>query len=178
MSSRTFSHPHRRYAYTNRRRAVNVCASRGLQRGAFLLEALIGILIFAFGVLGIVGLQAQSLRFTNETQYRAEAVYLANSLISSMWGDDLATLEARYDKDTAGAGYVAFKNQVLSLPGASISGNEPDVQVNNAADPTPPSRDSAVIHVTIYWQLPGESTRHQYSTIGVVGKNCSTLVAC
>jgi type IV pilus assembly protein PilV len=176
MTSATFPQSRRRYAHANR--AVRIGGRRGRQHGAFLLEALIGILIFAFGVLGIVGLQAQSLRFTNETQYRAEAIYLANSLISSMWGDDLATLEARYDKDTAGTGYVAFKNQVLSLPGASISGNEPDVQVNNPADPAPPSRDSAVIHVTIYWQLPGESTRHQYSTLGVVGKNCSTLVAC
>jgi type IV pilus assembly protein PilV len=148
------------------------------QRGAFLLEALIGILIFSFGVLGIVGLQAQSLRFTNDTQYRAEAVYLANALISQMWADDLIQLEARYDKDMNGAGYQAFKAQVDALPGATIAGNEPDVQVNNPADPAPPSRDSAMIHVTVYWQLPGESTRHQYSTIGVVGKNCASLVAC
>jgi len=34
---------------------------RRSQQGAFLLEALIGILIFSLGVLGIVGLQAQAI---------------------------------------------------------------------------------------------------------------------
>jgi type IV pilus assembly protein PilV len=62
------------------------------QSGGFLLEALIGVLIFSFGILGIVGLQAQSLRHTGDAEYRAEATYFANSLISQMWTDDPAVL--------------------------------------------------------------------------------------
>ena len=67
---------------------------RQRQRGAYLLEALIGILIFSFGILGIVGLQAQAIRFTNDSEYRAEAVYLANSLISQMWTENQALLQS------------------------------------------------------------------------------------
>ena len=73
------------------------------QRGAFLLEALVALLIMAFGILGIVGLQAQSMRVTNDSEYRAEAVYLANSLVGKMWADDLASLKATYDSSGAGA---------------------------------------------------------------------------
>ncbi len=82
---------------------------RATQNGSFLLEALIGILIFSFGILGIVGLQAQSLRNTGDSEYRAEATYLANSLISKMWADDQSTLQAKYDSTVgSGQGYIDF----------------------------------------------------------------------
>jgi type IV pilus assembly protein PilV len=45
---------------------------RHTQTGAFLLEALIGILIFSLGILGIVGLQARAIRFTNDAEYLAD----------------------------------------------------------------------------------------------------------
>src|ERR1700686_5937455 len=74
------------------------------QRGAFLLEALIGILIFSLGVLGIVGLQARAIRFTNDAEFRAEAMYLANSLISQMWTDNRALLKTKYKSTVGGRG--------------------------------------------------------------------------
>ena len=73
-----------------------IAAPKRTQRGSFLLEALIGILVFSFGVLGLVGLQAQSIRHINDAQYRAEAVYLAQSLVAKMWADDPAKLAANY----------------------------------------------------------------------------------
>src|SRR3984893_9250144 len=79
------------------------------QSGAFLLEALIGILIFSLGVLGIVGLQARAIRFTNDAEFRAEAMYLASSLISQMWTDNRALLKTKYDSTVAGARYTVFK---------------------------------------------------------------------
>ncbi len=136
------------------------------QGGSFLLEALIGILIFSFGVLGLVGLQAQSMRHIADAQYRGEAVYLANSLVSRMWSDDPATLAAKYQ--SGGAGYNALLEMVKTLPGASDKGNEPDVIV--AAGP---SVSSSLVTVTIYWVPPGEAiaNRHNYTTMAVVGLN-------
>src|SRR5437762_14185861 len=91
------------------------------QRGAYLLEALIGILSFSLGILGIVGLQAQAIRFTNDAEFRAEAVYLANSLISQMWADDRRTLKANYDSAVGGPKYTQFKADVNNrLHGATI----------------------------------------------------------
>ena len=62
-------------------------APRG-QSGAFLLEALVGVLIFAFGILGLVGLQAAAIRNTNDLQYRGEAIQIASAAMGRMWTMD------------------------------------------------------------------------------------------
>jgi type IV pilus assembly protein PilV len=141
------------------------------QSGGFLLEALIGVLIFSFGILGIVGLQAQSLRHTGDAEYRAEATYLANSLISKMWTDDPAVLQNKYDSTIGtGAGYVQFEADVANLPGGAA--NLPVVLVDPAAPaPQTPSLQGHVVQVTVFWQLPGDPTIHNYTTTGVVGNN-------
>jgi type IV pilus assembly protein PilV len=143
--------------------------TRRAQQGAFLLEALIGILIFSLGVLGIVGLQAQAIRFTNESEYRAEAVYLANSLISQMWADKRDTLKANYESP-GGPKYALFKADVLSrLPGVPVA--DPVVKVDTADLPPRVTDTSSVVQVQIFWQLPGETTQHNYTTTGVIGQN-------
>ena len=86
------------------------------QRGGFLLEALVGILIFSFGILGLVGLQANAIRHVNDAQYRGEAVYLASTIVGRMWTDNPAQLEANYDKDLAGPGYLALKELAKICP--------------------------------------------------------------
>jgi type IV pilus assembly protein PilV len=151
------------------------------QGGSFLLEALIGVLIFSFGILGIVGLQAASLRHTGESEYRAEAMYYANSLISQMWTDDPAGLKGKYDSTVGGAGYTAFSNTVTAvggLPGAGAT--PPIVLVDPAKDcantndvAPPPSLQSHVVVVCVYWQVPGDADIHNYMTVGVVGANPS-----
>jgi type IV pilus assembly protein PilV len=136
------------------------------QRGSFMLEALIGILIFSFGVLGLIGLQAQSIRHMNDAQYRGEAVYLTNALVAKMWADDPATLAAKYA--TGGPEYLKFQEMVNSLPGATLSGNAPQVVVAPG-----PSLRSSMVSVTVFWQGPSDTTatRHNYTTMAVVGLN-------
>ena len=140
------------------------------QRGAFLLEALIGILIFSLGVLGIVGLQARAIRFTNDAEFRAEAMYLANSLISEMWTDNRALLKTKYESP-GGAGYTLFKAKVhAALAGATIF---PEPIVNVDGPPPLPQANSAtsnVVQVQISWQLPGDLVTHNYTTTGVIGQ--------
>lgn len=144
---------------------------RRAQQGAFLLESLIGILIFSLGILGIVGLQAQAIRFTNDSEYRAEAVYLANSLISQMWGDKRDTLKANYESP-GGPKYALFKADVLSrLPNASVTPPIVKVDATDGTLPLAVTKTSSVVQVQIFWQLPGEPTPHSYITTGVVGQN-------
>src|SRR6476659_8823210 len=142
--------------------------TRRSQRGAYLLEALIGILIFSFGILGIVGLQAQAIRFTNDSEYRAEAVYLANGLISQMWTDNQATLQAKYSSSPPGVEYLNFKTLKVQPALGAMMTTPPEVLVNDALLPAPPSKTSSVVRVTIYWTLPGDGTEHHYTTTGVV----------
>ena len=157
---------------------------RHTQSGAFLLEALIAILIFSFGILGIVGLQAKAIRFTNDSEYRAEATYLANSLISQMWSDDFKQLKSNYDSVVAGPRYVAFKAKVTSaMNGAAIKA--PLVEVDTPDLPPKTSKCGSVVQVVIYWRLPGEEVEnsdvnfwHNYTTTGVVGQNLEGTVLC
>ena len=143
---------------------------RHRQTGAYLLEALIGILIFSFGILGIVGLQAQAIRFTNDAEYRAEAVYLANSLISQMWTDNQSLLQSKY-RSPSGSEYVLFKtNKVAAALGGAMS-SDPIVLVDDASLPAAPSKTSSVVQVTIFWRLPGDPVEHNYTTTGVIGQN-------
>jgi type IV pilus assembly protein PilV len=144
---------------------------RRAQQGAFLLESLIGILIFSLGVLGIVGLQAQAIRFTNDAEYRAEAVYLANSLISQMWADDRATLQANYDSVVGGPKYVAFIADVQNGMRGAVFPSPPVVKVDTADLPPRVTINSSVVQVQILWQLPGDTTVHNYVTTGVIGQN-------
>ncbi|MEP6942776.1 MAG: hypothetical protein ABI981_07560 [Betaproteobacteria bacterium] len=142
----------------------------GRQKGAYLLEALIGILIFSFGILGIVGLQAQAIRFTNDSEYRAEAVYLANGLISQMWTANQNTLQTNY-RSPGGAEYLNFKTLKVAPALGAMMTTDPEVLVNDASIPSPPSTTSSVVRVTIFWTLPGDTTEHRYTTTGVVGQN-------
>ena len=63
-----------------------------VQDGSVLLEALVAILIFSFGVLGLIGILASSIRATNDARYRAEAANLANAVIGDMWATAAADL--------------------------------------------------------------------------------------
>src|SRR6185369_10766683 len=65
---------------------------RNPQRGSFLLEALISVLIVALGILGLIGLQARAFQNIDDAQYRAEAAYMANALLGQMWVYDRTKL--------------------------------------------------------------------------------------
>jgi type IV pilus assembly protein PilV len=144
-------------------------APRRAQSGAFLLEALVGVLVFAFGILGLVGLQAVAIRNTNDLQYRGEANQIANAAIGRMWTMDRTKLEAVYEGDagSGGDGYTALNEAANRLPG--VAGNSalaPTVVVEDG-----PSTTSNLVTVTIRWQLPGEATPHQYVGAVIVGLN-------
>ena len=54
------------------------------QQGAVLLEALIAILIFSFGILAIAGLQGAMMKGAADATYRAEASYLVQQMVGNM----------------------------------------------------------------------------------------------
>ncbi len=57
------------------------------QRGMLLLEALVAILIFFVGILGLMGLQAASIKTVGDAKYRADASFLTDQIIGRMWAD-------------------------------------------------------------------------------------------
>src|SRR6266496_5420198 len=125
--------------------------SRQQQTGAYLLEALIGILIFALGVLGIVGLQAASLRTTADSGLRAEAVFAANQLLGQMWTDDVSdpTFTANYDSTLAGQPYLDFAAQLKAAQSGAWA-CDPTVRIDNFV--AKPSNTSHSVTIQIFWQ--------------------------
>ena len=133
------------------------------QRGSFLLESLIAVLIVALGVLGLLGLLGRSMQSVDDNKYRGEAAYLANGLIGQMWVSDRALLAAKFASGGAGAEYAEFKALVQQrLPNA----RDPDVLVG--AGPTPTSR---IVQITVWWQIPGSVDEHQHQATATIGMN-------
>jgi type IV pilus assembly protein PilV len=54
------------------------------QSGVFLLEALIGILIFAIGILAMIAMQAKAIAVQSDSQYRIEAAHLADRMLGEI----------------------------------------------------------------------------------------------
>ena len=66
------------------------------QSGSYLLEGLIAILIFSFGILGLIGLLGSSIRITNDARYRTEAANLAGAMIADMWTMKAAEMDTQF----------------------------------------------------------------------------------
>ncbi len=141
------------------------------QRGSFLLEALIAVLIVALGILGLVGLQARAIQNTDDAQYRSEAAFLANDLLGQMWISDQATLVAEFATNaTATTSYGQFKTLVgARLPGATAT--DPTVTVvPRFGDPA----QGYDVVITVFWKTPGQSAlepAHRYQTSATVKVN-------
>lgn len=57
------------------------------QTGFVILDALIAILLFSVGVLGLIALQSAMTKSQLESKVRADASYLANELVAQIWSD-------------------------------------------------------------------------------------------
>jgi type IV pilus assembly protein PilV len=125
------------------------------QQGVALIEALIAILIFAFGVLGIVGLQVSMTRAQSSAKFRGDASFLANELIGTMWGDlkNFAQYDTASGKCDAYARCTDWKSKVsTTLPGGTI---EVKPWVGDPKD--------GDVDIKVSWSVPGEG-EHKYLT--------------
>jgi len=138
---------------------------RAVQDGSVLLESLVAILIFSFGVLGLIGILASSIRATNDARYRAEAANLANAIIGDMWATAPADLGPQFGP--TGPRLIAWQSQVASLLPSAGGANAPLIDL---AQPGLSLQSRSVV-VTVFWQLPGETVRHQVLITAQIGKN-------
>lgn len=124
------------------------------EQGFSLIEVLVSLLIFSAGVLGVVGMQAQSARLSVEATERNRASLMANELVALMWAErttspasaSLQAWEARLTDEAA-----------LGLRSASYTIGAPDT-------------DGAVL-ITITWTsvVRGQAgTAGRYTTSAVI----------
>lgn len=113
------------------------------QEGVALLEALIAILIFSLGVLGLMGLQASATKTATQSKYRIEAGHLATQRIADLWLD--RTNLALYGGDETAS----------TLPSGLITTNIV----------------GTVATVTVTWQAPGDAVANSHQAIANVTTN-------
>lgn len=134
-----------------------------------LLEALIAILIFSIGVLGIVKLQAASIQQASAAEYRVVASMMANDVISQMWASDKtpATLKSNFETGTP---YTAWRSKVIAsgLPGVSATLNAPTVSITSVAAGGTGGTASNQATVTVFWKAPQDTTAHSFTAIAQI----------
>jgi type IV pilus assembly protein PilV len=110
---------------------------RNQQSGVMLIEALIAILLFSIGILGLVGLQTISTQNSVNAGERTIAGSLANDMVSQMWlrnTTDISTVPLKTD-------LTAWQTKVASaLPNAS----------GNVAS------SNGIATITISWKSPSK----------------------
>lgn len=140
------------------------------QTGVALLEALVALLVIAFGVLGIVGIQAASVAAVSDARYRVEATALADELLSRIWAETSdANVLPDYATGASGAELPEdWLAKVNTLPGAADH---------------PPSISTGtdnVVTLTIRWAPPGALDKsgttetavvHQHRVVTAINRN-------
>jgi type IV pilus assembly protein PilV len=128
------------------------------QHGIILLEGLMAILIFSFGILSMVAMLAVSVKDSSSAQYRTEASLLVNQVIGQMETGDkaYAALNAAY-ASPSGASFVAWRDIVTArLPGAAA--NLPTITIGTDNTAT----------VTVRWQSPGDSGPRNFAVVAKI----------
>jgi type IV pilus assembly protein PilV len=148
------------------------------QRGMLLIEALCAILIFSFGVLGMVGLQTSAASQSGDAKLRSDASELADKYIGQMWVSDRtpATLKANFSSSPAGSSYTAWLGSATvagsveaSLPAAAA--NPPVVGVTPQPIGCTTTCTSSQVSITMNWQAPHEKSSdpvHKYTVIAQI----------
>jgi type IV pilus assembly protein PilV len=136
------------------------------QSGMMLLEGLIAILIFSFGILALVGMQTVAVKQVTDAKYRSDAGLLVNQLLGTMWVSDRTTATLQTNFNRGGAGYTAWLGDANTpgtvagtLPG--VVDNLPDVFVDGAG----------IVTVTVKWLAPSEvlnAVPHKYIVIAQI----------
>lgn len=104
------------------------------QRGATLIEVLVSILLFSFGILGLVGLQARATQFSLDAEDRNRAALFADDLAAQMrLARSVALGAAQIDAWTRRVQGVDAADQPtgLGLPNAVVDVT-PDLATNTA----------------------------------------------
>ena len=143
------------------------------QSGSFIIEAMISLLLFAVGLIGLMALSAQALNQVGQSKARNDASYIAGDLIAEMWVSDtvnIGTWLARLDTVVPGA---AATSNVYMTSCDCVDVTGPDVcagpDTGSVAIPRPGSQ---AVTICIQWTDRKDPTNlRRYSTSSLISKN-------
>ncbi len=116
-------------------------------RGLSLIEVLVVIVLFSFGLIGMVGLQAKAVQNSVSAEDSARAALLANDMVSTMWAHNTVSLPT--------ATVSAWNTSVGDATARGLPNGAGTVTVS-----------AGVATITVTWRAPHEpsGTVHTYTT--------------
>lgn len=143
--------------------------ARPYRRGFVLIEALVALLIFSFGVLGIVGLQASMTKAQTQSKFRADASLLAQRLIGTMWSDK----DTLVNYNAANCAGHSRCSEWAAQVAAALPAGTPTVTVTALPGGTVAATGKVIaadVTISIAWTPPNEQ-QHTFITSSAVAVN-------
>lgn len=132
------------------------------QRGIALIEALISILIFSFGILGLIGLEAQAINFSVNAEDRNRASMFANEIASYMWENATVSVPA---------------SQLTTWQQNILASNNPQGGLNaGTVSVTPTAGSTYSADIVITWQQVSDNVVSGHPTTTPVTQTLTTRV--
>ena len=120
---------------------------RARSRGISMIEVLVVLVLFSFGLIGMVGLQARAVQTSVGAEDSNRAALLANEIASTMWGSNSVNLST--------ATLASWNTMVADATGRGLPNGTGTVAVAGN-----------VATITIGWRAPHEpsTAAHSYVT--------------
>lgn len=148
-------------ARTARTRIAGRAAPRRREHGFSIVESLVSVVLFSFAVIGTAGLQGTLVGVSQNSEYRAEASFYAEQLVSLALVDvanaTCYTMASCSNIDAYNAALDWRDTVTDSLPGAT---DHPPTATYTAG--------TGDFSVTVYWQRPGDDTLRNVTFVTVV----------
>lgn len=138
------------------------------QAGVGIIEALISLLVFSIGILGMIGLQATLLQDSSDNRVRIQAGFLGTSLLGMAATDpanagcfivNSAATSACLSTDAQELAQLWTAEALSALPGSATL---PPVVAYDLG--------TGQMTVTLRWRSPGDDMAHNYVVVSQVSK--------
>lgn len=129
---------------------------RAKEHGVSLVEVLVAMTIFSFGILGMLGMHARAIASFSDIKYRTDAALLTDSLINDIWVNRSNLSSYAY----SGSGTAPVIQPWLSQVAATLPRGAGTVTVNGST-----------VQVTVTWQPPNATAAgltHRHSEIATI----------
>lgn len=127
-------------------------------KGFFIIEALIAVLVFMIGILGVLQIQLTQMQATADAQYRMQASYMADNIMSKIVLD-----KSNLNNYVSGSNdeYTTWFNDLKGVLPA-VSDNPPVITTSESPN------GGTLVKIIIKWKSPQTSIVSNYELQSVV----------